>query len=78
MFKLIQIFVNFYYPKLMIAMILILSIMSNTLFSLGYVIMFCIIMMSNSLFLDTHNAKTKLLPRLKHWLVPYMLIELLL
>ena len=52
--------------------------MSNTLFSLGYVLMFCIIMMSNSLFLDTFKAKSKLLPRLKFWLVPYMLVELLL
>jgi len=49
-----QRFLNVYYSKIMVAMIIILSILSNSVFSLGYVIILCILMFYNEVFLNVN------------------------
>ena len=69
-------FLNLYYSKIMVSMIMILSIMSNTLFSLGYIFMLSNIMFKSNLFLDVISAREELLPILKSWVAPYIFFEM--
>ena len=61
----------------MIMMIVILSIMSNTVFSLGYILVLCAIMFLSSLFYKVESARLYLLPLLQNFVTPYMLVEIL-
>ena len=67
---------NIYYSKAIVNMILILSVMSNSLFSLGYIIVLCVMMYSNQLFLDVKKARTVLSPIMRKFVIPYMIIEM--
>ena len=69
---------NIYYSKLMVMLIMILSILSNTLFSLGYILLLCSIMYLSKLFYDVESARSILLPLLKKFVIPYMLFEIIL
>jgi hypothetical protein len=62
----------------MIGMFLLLAIMSNTLFSLGFIIIVSGIMFMNDMFLNIKIAKKKLYPTLMRLIIPYILLELLL
>jgi hypothetical protein len=77
-YKTMQRMSNIYYSKLMIMMIMILSILSNTLFSLGYILLLCSVMYLSKLFYDVESARTILLPLLKKFVIPYMLFEIIL
>ena len=77
-YKMMQRMSNIYYSKLMVMMIMILSILSNTLFSLGYILLLCSVMYLSKLFYDVESARTILLPLLKKFVVPYMLFEIIL
>lgn len=59
-------------------MVFILAVMSNTLFSLGVIGVFCILMFQNKLFLDVQSAKKILKPVLNDFVVPFIMIEILL
>jgi hypothetical protein len=61
----------------MVVMIIILSILSNTLFSLGYIMLLCSLMFLSKLFYDVESARTNLLPLLQKLAIPYMLVEIL-
>ena len=61
----------------MVMMIVILSIMSNTVFSLGYIIVLCAIMFLSSLFYKVESARLYLLPLLQSFVTPYVLVEIL-
>lgn len=71
-----QRFANVYYGKLVVSLVVILSIMSSTLFSLGYVIVVCLMMYASELFLSVEDARTKLVPFLKNFCLPYMIFEI--
>lgn len=75
-YKSMQRFANIYYGQLVVSLVIILSIMSNTLFSLGYVVVLCLLMYQNQLFLNVSDAKTKLVPFLQNLLLPYMIVEM--
>jgi len=77
-YKMMQRMSNIYYSKLMVMMIMILSILSNTLFSLGYILLLCSVMYLSKLFYDVESARTILLPLLKKFVIPYMLFEIIL
>ena len=47
------------------------------IFSLGYIIVLCLMMYSNKLFLKISEARTKLLPILRNFVLPYMIFEML-
>ena len=61
----------------MLNSILILSIMSNTLFSLGYIIVLCVMMYSNKMFINVQDARKVLNPILKNFVLNYMILEML-
>jgi hypothetical protein len=61
----------------MVMMIIILSILSNTLFSLGYIMLLCCVMYLSKLFYDVNQARQILLPLLRKFVIPYMLFEIL-
>lgn len=63
-YKFGQGFCTVYYPMIMICLILILSIMASTLFSLGYVTGVCYLMYSISSFLDIEKARKWVMPKL--------------
>jgi hypothetical protein len=67
---------NIYYSKIIVNMILIISVMSKSLFSLGYIIILCILMYSNQLFLQVDKARKILRPIMSKILIPYMIIEI--
>jgi len=56
-YKTMQRVSNIYYSKLMVMMIIILSILSNTLFSLGYIMLLCCVMFLSKLFYDVESAR---------------------
>ena len=76
-YKLMQRFANIYYSKIMLNSILILSIMSNTLISLGYIIVLCVMMYSNKMFINVKDARKVLNPILKNFVLNYMILEML-
>jgi hypothetical protein len=77
LYKAMQRGANIYYSKLMVMMIMILSILSNTLFSLGYIMLVCCVMFLSKLFYDVESARRNLLPLLQKLVIPYMLVEIL-
>ena len=77
-YKMMQRMSNIYYSKLMVMMIMILSILSNTLFSLGYILLLSCVMFFSKLFYDVDSARTTLLPLLKKFVIPYMHFEIML
>lgn len=76
-YKQLQRFANIYYSMMVLSLVIILSIMSNTLFSLGYIIVLSIMMFKNRLFLNVHDARNTLAPILKKYVLPYMIFEML-
>jgi hypothetical protein len=76
LYKLMQSIANIYYSKIIVNMILIISVMSKSLFSLGYIIILCILMYSNQLFLQVDKARKILRPIMSKILIPYMIIEI--
>jgi len=76
-YKMLQKFANLYYSKLMVVMTLILSLMSNTIFSLCYVIVFVLMLLSIQNFLDVQKARESLSPLLKNGLLNFIMVELL-
>ena len=75
-YKSLQRVCNIYYPSLMLCVILILSIMSSTLFSLGYILALCYLMLNMKKFLEVDKAREGLLPLFMYFFVPYMMFEL--
>ena len=72
-----QRFANIYYGKLVLALVIILSIMSNTLFSLGYILVLYVLMFKTRLFLNVEDARKTLNPILNRFVLPYMIFELM-
>ena len=75
--KMIQKFAILYYGKVVWSLVIILVVMSNSLFSLGYIILVCILMFANKLFLDVDKARNTLLPILRMIVLPYIILEML-
>ena len=75
-YKFMQEFANIYYSKLVLSLVLILSLLSNTLFSLGYIVVLCVIMYNSQLTLDVHASRTTLKPILEKFVLPYMIFEI--
>ena len=75
-YKNIQEFLNVYYPLVMIGLIMALSIMANTLFSLGYVIVLSYMCFTIDAFLSIKRARLRIAPRLAKYFQPYMVIEI--
>jgi hypothetical protein len=69
-------FSHIYYSKLVLGLVVILSIMSNTLFSLGYIIVLCLIMYENDRFLSVRKARESLVPLFRNFVMPYMIFEM--
>ena len=68
---------NIWYSKMMVSGILLLSILSNTLFSLGLIFVVCVLMFNNNLFLDYTRARKKLIPILRDFILSFLLIEII-
>ena len=75
-YKVMTKFSQIYYSKLVLGLVVILSIMSNTLFSLGYIIVLCLIMYENDRFLSVEKARKSLVPLFRNFVMPYMILEM--
>lgn len=75
-YKMMQRIANVYYGKFMVVMIIILSIMANTIFSLIYIILLSLLVFYNSFFLNIKKARKYLRPLLSKVVIPFMIFEL--
>lgn len=75
-YKFAQTFANVYYSKLLTSLVLILAIMSSTLFSLGYIVVLCIIMHNSQLSLSVEASRKTLKPIFQKFVMPYMIVEI--
>ena len=68
---------NLWFSKMTVSGVLLLSILSNTMFSLGLIFIVCVLMFYNSLFLDYTSARKKLVPILRDFILSFLLIEII-
>ena len=76
LFKSMQRFLVIQYPKFMVIMVLLLSIMTNTLVSLPYITSMCALVFFNDLFYNIEKSRTILKPFLQYFLMLYALLEI--
>lgn len=60
----------------MVVMIIILSILNKTIFSLLYILLLSYLAFSSALFLNVEKARKSLLPLLRNVVIPFMLFEI--
>jgi hypothetical protein len=77
-YKVVQRGTNLNFSKLMVSLVLLLSILSNTLFSTAFIMVLFYLMFVNRFFLNIEQARKQLRPLIKNFLIPFILIEILL
>ena len=75
-YKVLQRFAILDFGRYMAGAILLLAVVSNTLFSLGVLAIACFLVYENRLFLDTQSARKKVNPLLRDYLLPFLLLEI--
>ena len=78
LYKALQRAANINYPKIMVGVVFMLAVLSNTFFSLIFISILSWLMYQNSYFLDVKRAKRNLLPLIKYFLMPSILFEVFL
>ena len=69
---------NIHNPKFMIGSVLFLAIVSNTIFSLAFIMFLSFAMLNHRLFLDINVARFNLTPIIRNIMMPFALFEILL
>jgi hypothetical protein len=77
LFKSIQRFTVLQFSKLMVVMIIQLSILSDTVVVLPYLVSMIALIFMNDVFYDLKRAREQLLPLLERVLIPYAMLTVL-
>ena len=73
----IENYATVYHGKVVICLVLVLSVLTNSLFSLGYIILACFLTYKNKHFLKPDKARKKLVPIFEKVILRYMIFEIL-
>ena len=69
---------NTFYPTFMICSVVFLSVLSNTIFSIGIILFFSFLMYNHHLFFKIEHARRALLPIFQYLILPLIMLEVFL